>query len=130
MSHENNGELTLKAGRQFDEAVEVARSYLEDHQDTLLVVAADHETGGLAVQGADPEGPDTTDNPPADGPFRVAGSDRKKFSVGWNTVSHSSVPVPITADGPGAENLTGVYENTHVYDVMQKALLGEGRQAR
>jgi alkaline phosphatase len=129
MSHENNGELTLRAGRQLDEAVEVARSYLEDHQDTLLVVTADHEAGGLAVQGADPEGPDGADDSSADGPFRVAGSDRR-FSLGWSTVSHTSVPVPVTADGPGAENLTGVYENTHVYDVMVGALLGEGGRAR
>ena len=26
--------------------------------------------------------------------------------------------------GPGAENLTGVYENTHIHDAMLEAMLG------
>jgi alkaline phosphatase len=33
----------------FDEAVKVAYDFLRNHPDTLLIIAADHETGGLAV---------------------------------------------------------------------------------
>ncbi|MGI8910328.1 MAG: alkaline phosphatase, partial [Rubrobacteraceae bacterium] len=99
-------------------------SYAEDNPDTLLIATADHETGGLAVEGAKGNKPGSYE----DGPFRVAGTDRS-FSLGWTTKGHSSVPVPVTAEGPGAKNLTGVYENTHVYDVMKEALLRESGEA-
>jgi alkaline phosphatase len=122
MSHENNAELVLEAGQQFDEAVSVARSYAKNHPETLLIVTADHETGGLAVEGAHEAGVY-----PVDGPFGVVDSDQE-FAVGWSTEGHTAVPVPVTAEGPGADRLVGTYENTHVHDVMKKALLGEGKE--
>ncbi|MHA1909277.1 MAG: alkaline phosphatase, partial [Candidatus Thorarchaeota archaeon] len=33
----------------FDEAVSVALDYVQDHSNTILIVTADHETGGLAI---------------------------------------------------------------------------------
>lgn len=123
MSHKNNAELMLEAGRQLDGAVEVARAYAEDHPNTLLIVAADHETGGLALEG----GGELNASSGEDGLFRIAGTPQR-FSLDWTTRAHTSVPVPITAEGPEAEGLGGVYENTHVYEVMKKALLGENAE--
>jgi len=118
MSHANNGELALKAAKRLDEAVSLGRTYAEENPDTLVIVTADHETGGLGIEGAD--GSD-------DGPFRVAGTYRQAFEMGWTTTEHTADSVPVTAEGPGAEKLVGVYENTHVYDVMKEALLGAGK---
>lgn len=118
MSHENNGELALKAGKQLDEAVSIGRTYAEENPGTLVIVTADHETGGLGLEGAD--GSD-------DGPFRVAGTHRQAFEMGWTTTEHTATSVPVTAEGPGAEELVGVYENTHIYDVMENALLRAGQ---
>ena len=53
-----------------------------------------------------------------------------RFSLGRTTKDHISAPVPISAKGPGAENLVGGYENTNVPDVTKEALLREGGQAR
>jgi alkaline phosphatase len=56
-----------------------------------------------------------------DGPFPIKGSD-KQFVMDWTTEEHTDVPVPVTAEGPGAETLTGRHPNTYVHDVLSKAL--------
>src|SRR3712207_7435665 len=43
----------LEAMRELEEAVQVARDYVEEHPDTLLVVTGDHECGGLAIEDVD-----------------------------------------------------------------------------
>ena len=50
MAHQSNAPLTIKAGQQLDEAVGIAKSYAESNPDTLVIVAADHETGSLAIE--------------------------------------------------------------------------------
>ena len=40
----------------------------------------------------------------------------------WTTEEHTDVPVPVTAEGPGAEALTGQHPNTFVHDVLTRAL--------
>jgi len=128
MAHQSNTPLTVKAGQQLDEAVTVAKSYAESNPDTLVIVAADHETGGLAIEDTneiqdDPDYPNESGEgrTAEDGPFSVANSD-KQFLVDWTTANHTSEDVPVTAMGPGGESLVGVYENTHIYNAMLDAL--------
>lgn len=121
MSHANNAELMIEAGQELDRAVEIARDYVAEEPDTLLIVGADHETGGLSVEDVDRP---ITKNGPAgeDGPFEIEGSTHL-FELDWSTDDHTAVDVPVTATGPGAERLSGVYDNTHVYEVMRESLL-------
>src|SRR3712207_8427828 len=90
----------LEAMRELEEAVQVARDYVEEHPDTLLVVTGDHDCGGLAIEDvddADESGPGgTLDGTPApddeqisgeDGPFAVADSD-EQFVMDWTTAGH------------------------------------------
>lgn len=114
MGHANNGTLMLASMQGLDEAVAVARAYVQDHPDTLLIVTGDHEAGGLTVEDAG-EG--------EDGPFEVADSDRQ-FSLDWTSDEHTGVPTPVTAEGPGSERLVGSYPNTHLHTVLSDALLG------
>jgi hypothetical protein len=130
MAHQSNAELVIEAGRQLDEAVEIGKSFAADDADTLVIVAADHETGSLAIEDtneiqSDPEYPNESGEgrTSEDGPFRVAGSD-KRFLVDWSTTNHTAEDVPVTAMGPGGEELVGVYENTHIHDAMMGALFG------
>ena len=95
-----------------------------------MIVAADHETGSLAIEDtneiqSDPDYPNESGEgrTSEDGPFDVAGSD-KRFLVDWTTANHTAEDVPVTAMGPGGENLVGVYENTHIHDAMLDALFG------
>ena len=43
-------------------------------------------------------------------------------SVVWSTGGHTTDPVLTFGLGPGAENLRGVYPNTHIYEIMKEAL--------
>jgi alkaline phosphatase len=130
MAHQSNEELVVKAWQQLDEAVKVGQSFAADDPDTLVIVAADHETGSLAIEDtneiqSDPAYPNESGagRTSEDGPFQVADSD-KKFLVDWTTTNHTAEDVPVTAMGPGGENLVGVYENTHIHDAMTEALFG------
>jgi alkaline phosphatase len=128
MSHQNNTPLTIEAGQALDEAVEVARSYAEGDTETLLIVTADHETGGLAIESLN-EQQDDPDYPNESGegrsaedePFSVAGSDQE-YLVDWTTANHTAEDVLVTAVGPRASELTGVFENTHIYEVMSRGI--------
>lgn len=45
--HSNNIMGVINETRSFDNAVGIVMEYIEDNPDTLLIVTADHETGGL-----------------------------------------------------------------------------------
>jgi len=143
MAHNNNAPMVLTAVQELDKAVAVATQFAEAQPDTLVIVTADHETGGLTIEGLDdPEeldesgpggtsGP-TTGTPPAmaaeeetisgeDGPFPVVNSDYS-FNMDWTTTGHTAANVPVTAQGPGAAQLAGVYPNTHIFTAMMAAM--------
>lgn len=124
MGHSNNAHLMIKAGRQLDKTVSVVRSFAERNPGTLVIVTADHETGGLSIEEVDESDyysePDSG-NSSEDGPFRVNGSEHK-IMLDWTTTNHTGEAVPLTAMGPGAERLVGVHENTYVHEMMKKAL--------
>ena len=120
MSHSNNSELMIAAGQELDNAVEVARNYTKEEPDTLLIVGADHETGGLAVEEV-LRSENYSEPSDEDGPLEIEGSELL-FGLDWTTDDHTGADVPITAAGPGAERLSGVYDNTHVYEVMARSL--------
>jgi alkaline phosphatase len=121
-SHRNNAEKTIQSGEQLDKAVDVALRFAASHPGTLIIVAADHETGGLAIEN------DTDTTVPAggadgaeDGPFPIPGTDLQ-FTVDWTTTNHTGGPTPVSAYGPGSEALDGFYPNTHIHDAMVDAL--------
>jgi alkaline phosphatase len=120
-AHNNNGPKVLQAMGQLDSTVAVARQYVAQHPDTLLVVTGDHECGGLTVEGVDTEDETGTGDSLKDGPFPIKGSD-KQFVMDWTTEEHTDVPVPVTAEGPGAETFTGEHPNTYVHEVLTRAL--------
>jgi len=137
-SHANNGARMLQAMAELEKAVQVARDYVAEHPDTLLIVTGDHECGGLTIEdvdAADESGVGgTLDGTPAvedqisgeDGPFAVADSE-KQFVLDWTTAGHTGAPTVVTAEGPGSEDLIGYYPNTHLHEVMHDVLFGSHR---
>ena len=129
MAHRNNAPLTLKGVLELDRAVQVALAFATRAPDTLIIVTADHECGGLAVAGSEDQpypyepGGGLLDTMLAgeDGPFPIADEDHG-FVVGWATTGHTAAPVPITSTGPGAERLAGELENTDLFAVMASAM--------
>ena len=73
------------------------------------MVTADHETGGLLIE---------QDNQR----YRAS----KNIKATWNTAvgrgSHTGAMVPIFAYGPGAENFSGILDNTDVFYAMSEAI--------
>lgn len=78
----------------FDYAVRVALNYAKEKGNTLVVVTADHETGGLTLP--DPLGKYTN------------------VVFDYSTGSHTCLPVLVYAYGPGAEQFTGWMQNTEI----------------
>jgi alkaline phosphatase len=100
-SHDNDKRNMIKQMMDFDKAIGIARDFAKEHKNTLVIVTADHETGGLVVLG-DEEG------------FKIKNK--------WTTREHSAMPVPVYAFGPGAVIFTGVYDNTELAKKMAELL--------
>ena len=112
----------------FDEAIKVAYEFYKKHpKETLIVVTADHETGGLSL-GAGPKiNWQILEESWAEGKqqnnlgWRENTELNRKASIGWTTGSHTGAPVPVFAIGKGAEKFSGRMDNT---DIKGK-ILGE-----
>jgi alkaline phosphatase len=79
----------------FDKAVRSVLEFAKRDGNTLVIVTADHETGGLSLDG---------------------GSLAKKQVVShFSSTHHTGIMVPIFAFGPGAELFQGTMENTDVF---------------
>lgn len=109
-SHANNATNTISDTAGFDEAVAVGQAYTASKENVLIIVSADHETGGMSVSLAAGE----------QGPFTMP--EGNPFYVSWSSLEHTGADVPTTAQGPWADLLDETYENTYIYDVMRLAL--------
>jgi alkaline phosphatase len=112
-SHSNDADNAISDTIELDKAVKVAKDYVLVDNDTLVIVTADHETGGMSVSLS------SRGAPAEDGPFGMPAG--KEFYVNWSTTSHTASDVPVTALGPSSDMLTGIYENTYIFDVMLNA---------
>jgi alkaline phosphatase len=109
-SHFHESQNVIDDVVSFDAAVAVGVAAAEGDENTLLLVTADHETGGLVVNYEPTGGVDE------DGPFQMPnGTD---FWLTWHSGDHTYAHVPITAQGEGADALVGLHENTFVFEVM------------
>lgn len=92
--HANDSAYMVDEVVDFSYAIQVALDYAEEHGNTLVVVTADHETGGLTM-------PDKQ-------------SEYTNVSFCYSTGSHTCLPVMVYAYGPGAEQFTGWMQNTAI----------------
>ena len=108
-SHDNDYEYYLKEMQEFEKTVKKALNFAEENNDTLVIVTADHETGGLLIEQDD-----------------VRYWETGNMKISWNTAVgrgvHTGIMVPVFAQGPGAENFSGVMDNTDVFFAMEEAL--------
>jgi alkaline phosphatase len=93
--HANAADTLIDETLDFDKAVGVVLDFARNDGNTLVIVTADHETGGVTIVG---------------GGIR-SHMVRLKFS----TRDHSAVMVPVYAYGPGAEKFSGIYDNTDIF---------------
>lgn len=125
-AHANKTMPMIESVQRLDEAVKVAIDFYNRHPDeTLIVVTADHETGGIALGATETWGEvnlgwKVLDSLNKTGVFySETDSDwnRKENDqayIGWTTHGHTGSPVPVYAIGKGAERFSGRYDNTDI----------------
>ena len=104
--HGKNIEGILAETRDFEKAIHVAMDYADAHPGTLVVVTSDHETSGLAIPS------NKTD-------FTLPESG---ISYNFATSSHTGVMVPVYLYGTGADQISGIMENSELSQKLQKMI--------
>jgi alkaline phosphatase len=127
MAHHSNAKLTIKSGAALDDTVAMVMRFAAKTPGTLVLVVGDHETGGLAIENVDETDESGAGETAEDGPIPVANSNLK-MSVDWTTGQHTGGATPITAQGPGAERLGRVQQNTDVHDSIARAMGFTGKK--
>ncbi len=139
-AHSNDVAGVIFETLDMDDAVKVAYDFYTQHPDeTLIVITADHETGGLGLgrQGYvyDLSRIDEFVKPLQNGEITLTDFVKKDnlakidsiTRIGWTTKSHTGVHVPVFALGAGAELFSGRMNNT---DIPLKIMKAMGATAR
>ncbi|HOK26681.1 MAG TPA: alkaline phosphatase [Bacteroidales bacterium] len=100
--HDNNLNWNISEVLDMDRAVAKAYEFAEKSGNTLVIVTADHETGGLALTGGDLK--------------------QKSVSGVYASTGHTAVMVPVFSHGPGAEKFTGIIDNTDFFSKFKELL--------
>jgi alkaline phosphatase len=85
----------------FDNTIGIVMEFARKHRNTLVIVTADHETGGMGLN----EG----------------SLSNHEVKAAFTSGGHTSVMVPVFTYGPGAENFGGIQENTDLFYKMMEA---------
>lgn len=126
--HGNDGKTNILEVLDFATSVQVAYKFYEKYpNETLIIVTADHETGGMMLgrekgyvldlklldhQNASMAVSDDKTKEE----FSIL---NKKANIGWTTTSHTGVAVPVYAIGAGSRLFSGRMDNT---DIPKKIL--------
>ena len=86
----------------FDKVIGLVLDFAMQDGETLVIVTADHETGGLTLPFGSIEG--------------------GNVEATFTTTNHTGVMVPVFAYGPGAENFVGIMENTDFYHKIHQIM--------
>lgn len=86
----------------FDLAVKAALQFADSNGETLVIVTADHETGGLTLVDGD--------------------KGKGLITARYMTDDHTPIMIPVFAYGPGSENFRGIYQNTEIFEKVQVIL--------
>ncbi|WP_192348465.1 alkaline phosphatase [Algoriphagus sp. Y33] len=101
--HINDARTVVEEVIDFDQAVAAALKFASENPNTLVVITADHETGGVTIpQGSLANG---------------------EVELEFSTEDHTGIMVPVFAFGPHSKSFSGVYENTEVFEKIMTALM-------
>ena len=133
VAHANLTMPTIESIIRFDEAIAVAYEFYKKHpEETIIVVTADHETGGIALGQGESWSNTYIDWAKVEDEWEKQKSDcykdananrefNKAAHIGWTTSYHTGGTVPVYSIGKGAEKFSGRIDNTEI----RGKLLGE-----
>ena len=98
--HDNDAKKMIEEFRDFDVTIKEVIKFINKNKNTLLIVTADHETGGL----------------------QILKKSKNLIKVQWGTGSHTAGPVGVFSYGPGAENFEGTMDNTDIHNKILNLL--------
>ena len=98
--HSNNGQLVIQETLDFDDMVEAVLVFAAQNRETLVIVTADHETGGMGL----------------------TKGKMKRVKTKFTTNGHTASMVPVFAYGPSDHLFSGIYENTAINHKIRQAL--------
>ncbi len=98
--HANDGKWIISEMIEFDKTIGSVLDFAEKDGNTLVVITADHETGGFAIQKE---------------------SKMNELVTAFTSDYHTGDLIPVFAFGPGSEDFSGIYENTAIYHKMRAA---------
>ena len=107
--HGNDADYLISELIDFDNAIGKALDFAERDGNTLVIVTADHETGGFTLSSTKKKTDDGREY-----------SDYNEITGTFSTGGHSATLIPVFAYGPGAEEFSGVYENTEIFHKIMK----------
>jgi len=93
--HDNDTQYLTTELLDFDATLGAVLDYAKQDGQTLVIVTADHETGGFTLSSD--------------------GSNYNNIVPSFSTSGHSGTMVPVFAFGPGSEDFGGIYENTAIF---------------
>ena len=100
--HNNDSEGMVEEMKEFDTTLKILVDYVNKHPETLLVVTADHETGGTNVG------------------YKSHGINQPEgLKMTFSTKGHSGTVVPIFAYGAGAEKFAGIFKNYEIPGIIE-----------
>lgn len=100
--HNNDVKYTVTEVIDFDKAVSEALKFADQDGQTLVIITADHETGGMTIPNGD--------------------YDQNKVRALYTVGGHTGVMVPLYAYGPHSQDFQGVQENTDVHKKIVELL--------
>jgi alkaline phosphatase len=107
--HANDFSYLLGEMKAFNDATKVVLDWVNAsparRAQTLVVVVADHETGGFAING----------------PYGTLSGAGDPLTAGWTSKDHTGVDTVIWSQGPGSSALGRAIDNTDLFDVMVRA---------
>lgn len=107
--HANNADYIISEMIDFDNTIGKVLNWAEQDGETLVVVTADHETGGFAIQKE---------------------STMDSLVTAFTSDYHTATMIPVYASGPMEELFRGIYQNTAIYGKMREAFGWKGTAVR
>ncbi len=98
--HDNNADYMLAEMQDINKVIGLCFDYADANPGTLVIITADHETGGTTIVG-----------------------ENKDYK--YTTGDHTGAMVPVYSYGTGADNFSGIFENTTFKDKILNLLQGK-----